>query len=122
MVGKSQLVVAWISREATPDWEMLQIGITNFPDARVGLHQSRGWNLIEIRGPMDGLAAQKWETGILNMLKRHGAKLSPTHVVGKFDGYSEAWMKSSMDISSIKEMMALVREDEMNIQSKKPRK
>jgi hypothetical protein len=112
----------WLYFLEQPDWEMLQIGITNFPDARVGLHQSRGWNLLEIRGPMDGLAAQKWETGILNMLKRHGADLSPTHIVGKFDGYSEAWVKSSMEISSIKEMMALVREDEMSVQSKKPRK
>ena len=111
----------WLYFLEHPDWEMLQIGITNFPDARIGTHKSKGWILLEIRGPMDGLLTQKWETGILQMLRRHNAELSPTKIVGKFDGYTEAWMKNSMQVESIKEMMELVRDEEMTLGSKKKR-
>jgi hypothetical protein len=33
---------------------MLQIGITNTPKARIKRHKSKGWDVIEVRGPMDG--------------------------------------------------------------------
>jgi len=44
---------------------MLQIGITNFPDDRLGTHKHLGWEVLEVRGPMDGLLARNWETSIL---------------------------------------------------------
>jgi hypothetical protein len=46
------------------------------------------------------------------MLKRHGAKLSPDEVAGKFDGYTEAWLRDSMPITSLTELMDLVHADE----------
>jgi hypothetical protein len=61
---------------------------------------------------MDGLIARQWETSILQMLKRHGAKLGPEEVAGKFDGYSGAWLADSMPATSLKELMDLVHEDE----------
>jgi hypothetical protein len=95
-----------------PDWEMLQIGITNFPENRLKDHKRLGWEVLEIRGPMDGLLAQGWETSILQMLKKRGAKLGPTNVAGKFSGFSEAWMQSSLPVKSIKELMRMVEADE----------
>jgi hypothetical protein len=95
-----------------PDWEMFQIGITNYPDDRLRDHRKLGWEVKEIRGPMDGLIAREWETSILQMLKRHGAKLSPDEVAGKFDGYTEAWLRDSMPITSLTELMDLVHADE----------
>jgi hypothetical protein len=88
-------------------WEMFQIGITNFPDDRLGSHKKLGWELIEIRGPMDGHLTQQWETAILQMLKAKGADLSNANIAGKFDGYSEAWSKSTFEVKSIKELMRL---------------
>ena len=95
-----------------PDWQMFQIGITNYPDDRLGRHRRLGWKTLEIRGPMDGHLTQQWETAILRMLKAKGADLSNKKIAGKFDGYSEAWSKSTFPVKSIKELMRLTEEFE----------
>jgi hypothetical protein len=105
---------AWLYFLNHPDWAMLQIGITNFPDNRLSVHFGRGWEVIEIRGPLDGLVAREWETAILRMLKAKGADLSNPKIAGKFDGYSEAWSRSTFDVKSIKELMRLTEEFEEN--------
>jgi hypothetical protein len=93
---------------------MLQIGITNKPDDRLNDHKKLGWDLLEIRGPMDGHLTQQGETAILRMLKAKGADLSNSKIAGKFDGYSEAWSKSTFPVKSIKELMRLTEEFEEN--------
>ena len=93
-------------------WEMNQIGITNYPDQRLGHHKKLGWEIVELRGPMDGHLSQQWERAILRMLKAKGADLSNDKIAGKFDGYSEAWSKSTFEVSSIKELMRLTEEFE----------
>ena len=94
------------------DWQMYQIGITNSPTKRIKLHNSRGWLTIEVRGPMDGHLTQQWETAILRMLRDKGADLSNKEIAGKFDGYSEAWSKTTFPVNSIKELMRLTEEFE----------
>jgi hypothetical protein len=91
---------------------MLQIGITNFPDDRLKRHQRLGWEVLEVRGPMDGHLTQNWETSILRMLKANGADLANSDIAGKFDGYSEAWSKSTFTAKSIKELMQLTEDFE----------
>ena len=59
---------------------------------------------------MDGHLVQQWETAILRMLKAKGADLSNSKIAGKFDGYSEAWSKSTFEVRSIKELMRLTEE------------
>ncbi len=93
-------------------WQMLQIGITNFPEDRLSDHRKLGWEVLEIRGPMDGLLTQEWETSILRMLRSKGADLANDSIVGKFDGYSEAWSKSKFQAKSILELMKLTEEFE----------
>ena len=88
-------------------WEMFQIGITNTPDDRLGRHKRLGWDVLEVRGPMDGYLTQQWETAILRMLKAKGADLSNDKIAGKFDGYSEAWSKSKFDVRTIRQLMTL---------------
>ena len=95
-----------------PDWEMFQIGITNFPVDRLKSHKRSGWELREVRGPMDGHLTKNWETAILRMLKVKGADLSNSKIAGKFDGYSEAWSKSTFEAKSIRELMRLTEEFE----------
>ena len=94
------------------DWEMLQIGITNVPDDRLKDHKKLGWEVLELRGPMDGHLTQQWESAILRMLKAKGADLSNEKIAGKFDGYSEAWTKATFPVGSIKELMRLTDEFE----------
>jgi len=50
------------------------------------------------------------------MLRLKGADLGNDSVVGKFDGYSEAWSKSSFEVSSISSLMSAVEEIENNKQ------
>jgi hypothetical protein len=91
---------------------MYQIGITNNVKKRIDQHKLLGWEAIEVRGPMDGHSTQEWETAILRMLKAKGADLSNETIAGKFDGYSEAWSKSTFEVKSVKELMWLTEKFE----------
>jgi hypothetical protein len=102
----------WIYFLSHENWEMLQIGISNAPEQRLKKHKKLGWELIELRGPMDGLIAREWETSMLEMLRRHGAMLGPEQVAGKFDGYTESWIKASFPVKNLKELMNLVKDNE----------
>jgi hypothetical protein len=95
-------------------WGMFQIGITNYPKKRLATHQKNGWEAIEVRGPMDGYLVQSWETAMLRMLKSHGADLSNQSIAGQFDGYSEAWSKSTFHAESIFTLMEQTRDFENN--------
>jgi hypothetical protein len=48
------------------------------------------------------------------MLRTKGADLSNKEIAGKFDGYSEAWSKSTFPARSIKELMRLTEEFEQS--------
>ena len=98
---------------------MLQIGITNVPDDRLGSHRRLGWEVLELRGPMDGHLTQQWETSILRMLKASGADLFNSSIAGKFDGYSEAWSKSRFEAKSLKHLMNLTDAHEETLKNKK---
>jgi hypothetical protein len=102
----------WIYFLSHEKWEMLQIGITNYPEQRLNNHKKLGWEVIELRGPMDGLIAREWETSILRMLRNNGTNLGPEQVVGKFDGYTESWMKESFPVNSLMELMESVHREE----------
>jgi hypothetical protein len=110
--GFNQNEEAWLYFLDHPAWKMFQIGITNFPNDRLSSHKKLGWELKEIRGPMDGNLTKDWETSILRMLKAKGADLANSEIAGKFDGFSEAWSKSTFPVKSIKELMRLTEEFE----------
>jgi hypothetical protein len=104
----------WLYFLSHENWGMLQVGITNFPEQRIKKHKKLDWKVIEIRGPMDGLIAREWEKSILQMLKHRGAEVGSDLVAGRFDGYTEAWSKSSFPCESLNQLMDFVREDEAN--------
>ena len=110
--GFSSADQAWMYLIEQPDWEMLQIGITNYLDQRLSGHKKLGWEILETRGPMDGQLAREWETSILKMLRAKKVELGSDKIAGKFDGYSEAWSKSKLPIESIKELMRLTEDFE----------
>ena len=99
----------WLYFLSHPDWEMLQVGITNVPDDRLSTHKRLGWEVLELRGPMNGDLARQWETDILRMLRKKNAIVGSTEIAGRFTGYTESWMKSSFPASSLKELMEKVR-------------
>ncbi len=91
---------------------MLQVGISNFPDTRLGQHSKRGWEVLEVRGPMEGHLAQELETAILHAVERRGAVLGHRAGIKRFDGYSEAWTKDSLQVSGLKQLLDWVYEDD----------
>jgi hypothetical protein len=94
------------------DLHMFQIGITNFPENRLNDHKRRGWEVIELRGPMDGHLTQQLETSCLHALEKRGAILGHKAGIDKFDGYSEAWTRASLNVTSIKQILEYVYADE----------
>ena len=83
-------------------WGLLQIGITNKPEHRIGIHIKRGWELLEVFGPRDGLYIRDLETGIKRHLLYSGATIGPEYIAGKFDGYSESWIEESYPVVTLK--------------------
>jgi hypothetical protein len=92
--------------------QMYQVGISNIPVARLRQHSKQGWEVIEVRGPMKGRLAQQLEISCLHALEKRGAILGHKARVKKFDGYTEAWTKASLNVTSIKQIMDWVYEDE----------
>ena len=91
---------------------LFQIGISNFPESRLGQHSKRGWEVMEVRGPMEGHIARQLETAILHAVERRGAILGHKAEIEKFDGYSEAWTKDSLSVTSFKQLLDWVYEDD----------
>jgi hypothetical protein len=91
---------------------MFQVGISNVPQNRLNQHAKRGWEVTEVRGPMEGHLAQQLETAILHAVERRGAVLGHKARIEKFDGYSEAWTKASLAVASIRQLLDWVYEDE----------
>ncbi|MDA2996715.1 MAG: zinc-ribbon domain-containing protein [Actinomycetota bacterium] len=99
----------WLYFLSHPDWEMLQIGITNVPNDRLSTHKRLGWEVIEIKGPMNGDLARRWETDILRILRAKNAKVGETEIAGKFSGYTESWLTKSFPVTGLNELMEIVR-------------
>ena len=75
-------------------------------------HARSGWITVEVRGPMDGFLTQQLEKSCLKSLVKRGAVLGHMAEIKKFDGYSEAWTKASLKVTSIKQILDWVYEDE----------
>lgn len=103
----------WLYFLKNPDLQLLQIGITNMPANRLSKHERAGWQILEVRGPMEGRLARGWEQSILRVLRRSGAPLGDESIGGRFDGYTEAWSRAVFPIDGLRELMNLVHEEEL---------
>jgi hypothetical protein len=54
---------------------------------------------------MEGQTAKELETSLLRFLRKAKADLSPEHVAGKFDGYTESWTIDSYKVNNLKELI-----------------
>ena len=102
----------WLYLIENDELDMFEIGISNFPENRLSQHAKRDWVVIELRGPMEGHIARQLETAILHAVERRGAVLGHKAQIEKFDGYSEAWTKQSLAVTSFKQLLDWVYEDD----------
>lgn len=94
-------------------WDLIQVGLTNNPESRLNDHRRTGFSeVLDIRGPMKGELAQTLETQMLRVLKSRGADFSNASGGPKFDGYSEAWTKTSLNVINLKQILGWVHEEE----------
>jgi Zn finger protein HypA/HybF involved in hydrogenase expression len=87
------------------DWGIYQIGITNVPETRLKKHKRNGFEVYEIRGPMDGYLTQEIEQSIIKFLKSKKVNLPSSNLQGKFDGYTESWTMESFKVNNLKELI-----------------
>lgn len=103
----------WLYLVYHEGWDLLQVGLTNDPESRLNDHRRTGFSeVLDIRGPMKGELAQTLETQMLRALKLRGASFSNTNSEPKFDGYSEAWTRTSLAVTTLKQVLSWVYEDE----------
>jgi hypothetical protein len=110
--GFSPSEPAWLYLIENFDLDMFQIGISNAIQDRIQKHSRSGWEILEVRGPMDGFLTKQLETSCLNAAKKRGAIFGNKAGINKFDGYTEAWTKASLSVTSIKQILDWVYEDE----------
>lgn len=113
--GFSPTREGWLYFLSHPAWEMQQIGISNVPESRLAQHSRFGWQIVEVRGPMDGSLAQALEQEALRALLRRGASLGIPTSSGGFDGHTEAWPIHSLELESLSQLLDWVYSDETQI-------
>jgi predicted GIY-YIG superfamily endonuclease len=111
--GFDQRKKGWIYLVLDNDRGLLQIGISNTPEARLKTHERNGFDVVlDIRGPQDGLRVRELEGLMLKALRRRGAIFAKAARLQRFDGYSESWLKSSLDVQKITRILNWVHADE----------
>ena len=113
--GFSPSKEGWLYFLHHPTWEMQQIGISNVPESRVSQHKRGGWQILEIRGPMDGQLAQNLEQNALASLAKRGANLGVPSSTGGFDGHTEAWSMHTLKLESMTQLFEWIYEDDLQI-------
>lgn len=91
-----------------PSWNLIQIGITNFPEKRISSHGASGWVLCDLLGPLSGGTVSDLEKYLLKRIrnKKIPSQLSPDNK--KWDGYTEGWADSDLSVSSIQELKEIL--------------
>lgn len=100
----------WLYFLIQKQWGLLQIGITNVPEQRLKKHSNSGWELLDLKGPMDGFLAREWEGFILKYITNLGHKVGSKDIAGSFDGYTESWKISDFSPKTLAEIMDKVRD------------
>jgi hypothetical protein len=100
-------IPGWVYLMVHEPWNLIQVGITNYPDQRLKKHGKSGWQLLDLYGPISGQKARDLETRILRYLRTNELTLHSSKTDFKFDGYTEAWSQTSLDIKTLPELFKL---------------
>ncbi len=87
-----------------------QIGITNTPESRLNTHRRNGWELLDLRGPMDGYAARDLEDSIKRFLSAQADRFTRDSHPERFDGFTESWYRDKLRYSNLTELLSDFRE------------
>lgn len=98
---------AWLYLIENEGIGMLQIGISNVIESRLSDHAKRGWEVIDIRGPMDGQYTYELEQEILQCLRSRGISVGDK-LQGKFSGYTESWPEHQFNVKKISALLELI--------------
>lgn len=107
---------AWLYLMEHEDWGLTQIGITNNPSQRLSRHTTRGWELLDILGPISGHTIQEMETDILAGIRKaiglHGKKknswVGPDGSEADSKIGIESWITEKLKVSKIKELRKIL--------------
>ncbi len=103
----------WLYLVKNSDLELLQIGISNKPKNRLRDHRENGFDeVLDLRGPLDGVNTQEIEKACLKVLKKRGALFAHKLDFKKFDGITECWTTQSLPVTKIKQLLDWVYEDD----------
>jgi hypothetical protein len=94
--------------------DLQQFGITNHPENRLTAHQRKGWELLSVMGPADGVWIVETETALGRFFQDKGFLL-PRDYPDKFDGFSESWRSDELSFSTCAEMLEALRDWETKI-------
>ena len=89
-------------------WDAQQIGITNRPEQRLATHRRNGWEVHDLRGPMDGFLARALERDVLALLRKKGIRKA----ADRFDGHTESWSSTVFSCMLLSELIDQVRDSE----------
>jgi hypothetical protein len=67
---------------------------------------------------MDGYLTRSLETAILRSIRKRKAMFASEVTSNPFDGWSEAWMSTSLVVSGIRELLDFVYADEAESQAR----
>ena len=105
--GFDPLKPGWLYLLRHETWGLLQIGISNVIDNRLAKHKKSGWQIVDVKGPLDGYWVMEMETSILGHLKDLGVDVG-SHAVGRFDGFTEAWTQDLWPAGDLSGLFSMV--------------
>jgi len=93
--------------------DLLQLGITNNRDERLAKHRRGGFDqVLDVRGPLDGVLARDLERACIRALERRGAVFVRDLDLNRFDGWTESWACGSLDVQTLQSILKMVYDDD----------
>jgi len=101
---------------SNPDMGLLKVGKSRNIISRLEKHRRSGFEVVlDVTDEMDGRYASAWELSILATLTKRNVRFADEFPdIPAFDGYTESWQTSSLKVSTIKQLMDMVYEDELD--------
>jgi predicted GIY-YIG superfamily endonuclease len=101
----------WLYLICNESCGLLQVGITNYLQRRLTEHKRTGFvNLLDTQEYDVGVDAKSWEDSIKDFLAEHlGHSLSARINAAKFKGFTESWLMSELNVTTLLELQEMVR-------------
>lgn len=102
--GFDKLKPGYLYLMCQPDWNLAQIGITNYPQKRLKTHKKSGWYIVDLIALPSGVDTVQTETELKRWLRSAGITKGHKPDGSKFDGYTESWPVEEFCVTSLYEI------------------